>query len=104
MRLKMKKTINYNLKILNLSEEHIKQICRFTKTKYVQGEWQRWQAFAKFKWEHLKLQQERDEILRKIRGIEQRTKQYPPPQSVLSELIQLKDALKIRKEKDGSAI
>lgn len=104
MRLKMKKTINYKSRIPNLSEEHIKQLGRLTKTNYVQGEFQKWDAFAKFKWEHLKLQQERDEILRKIRGIEQRTKQYPPPQSVLSELIQLKDALKIRKEKDGSAI
>ena len=100
----MKKPINYRCRIPNLSEEHIKQICRFTKTQYVQGEWQRWQAFAKFKWEHLKLQQERDELMRKIRTIEKRTKQYPPPQSVLSELIQLKDALKIRKERDGSAI
>jgi hypothetical protein len=100
----MKKTINYKCRIPNLSEEHIKQIGRFTKIQDVQGEWQRWQAFAKFKWEHLKLQQERDVLLRKIRRIEQRTKLYPPPQSVLSELIQLKDALKIRKEKDGSAI
>jgi len=100
----MKKTINYKCSIPNLSEEHIKQIGRFTKTQYVRGEWQRWQAFAKFKWAHLKLQQERDELLRKIRRIEQRTKQYPPTQSVLSELIQLKDALKIRKEKDGSVI
>jgi hypothetical protein len=100
----MKKTINYKCRIPNLSEEHIKQLGRFTKTKYVQGEWQKWQAFAKFKWEHLKLQQERDEILRKIRGIEQRTKQYPPTQSVFSELIQLKDELKIRKEQNGSAI
>ena len=100
----MKKTINYKSRISNLSEEHIKQIGRFTKTQYVHGEWQRWQAFAKFKWEHLKLQQKRDELIRQIRRVEQRTKQYPPPQSVLSELIQLKDALKIRKEKDGSTI
>lgn len=67
MRLKIKKTINYKLKIPNLSEEHIKEICRFTKTQYVRGEWQRWQAFAQFKWAHLKLQHERDELLRKIR-------------------------------------
>ena len=100
----MKKTINYKCRIPNLSEEHIKQIGRFTKTQDVQGEWQRWQAFAKFKWEHLKLQQERDELFRKIRGIEQRTKQYPPTQSVLSELIELKDELKNRREADGSAI
>ena len=100
----MKKPINSRCRIPNLSEEHIKQIGRFTKTQYVRGEWQRWQAFAQFKWAHLKLQHERDELVRKIRGIEQRTKQYPPTQSALSELIQLKDALKIRKEKDGSAV
>ena len=100
----MKKTINYKSRIPNLSEEHIKQIARFTKTQYVQGEWQRWQAFAKFKWAHLKQQEDRDGLIRQIRRIEQRTNLYPPTQSVLSELIQLKDALKIRKEKDGSAI
>lgn len=70
----------------------------------MQGDWQRWQAFAKFKWEHLKQQEERDELLRKIRRIEQRTNLYPPTQAVLLELIQLKDELKIRKEKDGGAI
>jgi hypothetical protein len=96
--------INFKQRIPQLSEEHIKQICSFTKTKYVQGEWQKWQAFAKFKWEHLKLQQERDELLRKIRRIEQRTKQYPPTQSVLLELIQLRNELKIRKEHYGGAI
>ena len=100
----MKKPINYKCRVPNLSEDHIKQICRFTKTQYVQGEWQRWQAFAKFKWEHLKLQQERDELIRKIRGIEKRTKQYPPTQSVLSELIQLRNKLKTIKEHYGTAI
>ena len=63
----MKKTINYKCRIPNLSEEHIKQLGRFTKTKYVQGEWQKWQAFAKFKWEHLKQQQKGDDLTRKIR-------------------------------------
>jgi len=100
----MKKTINYKCRIPNLSEEHIKQIGMFTKTQYVRGEWQRWQAFAKFKWEHLKQQEERDELLRKIRRVEQRTKQYPPTQSVLSELIQLRSKLKTIKEHYGSAI
>ena len=82
----------------------IKKIGGFTKTQHVQGEWQRWHAFAKFKWEHLKLQQERDEIIRKVRVIERRTNQYPPTQSVLSELIQLRNKLKTIKEHYGSAI
>ena len=45
-----------------------------------------------------------EELQQRINQIERRSKQYPPTQSVLSELIQLKDELKIRKEKDGSAI
>ena len=45
-----------------------------------------------------------EELQRRINQIERRSKQYPPTQSVLSELIQLKDELKIREEKDGSAI
>lgn len=44
------------------------------------------------------------ELKRKVGQIERRTKKYPPTQSVLSELIKLKDALKIREEKYGSAI
>ena len=35
-----------------LSEEHIKQICRFLNTPYVKGEYQKWQKFAAFKWWH----------------------------------------------------
>lgn len=48
--------INFKERIPQLSEEHVKQICRFTKTKYVQGEWQRWRAFSEFKWHHLNQQ------------------------------------------------
>jgi hypothetical protein len=44
------------------------------------------------------------ELQRKINAIERRTKHYPPTQSVISELIQLKDALGIRKGKNGSPI
>ena len=40
------------------------------------------------------------ELQQKINEIESRTRHYPPTQSVLSELIQLKDALRIRKEKN----
>lgn len=45
-----------------------------------------------------------EELKRKIGRIESRTKKYPPTQSVLSELIQLKDALRIREEKYGSPV
>lgn len=43
------KRINFKDKIPKLSEEHIKQICRFTKVPYVKGEWQRMKAYAEFK-------------------------------------------------------
>ena len=33
-----------------LSEEHIKQICRFLDKPYVKGEHQKWHKFAAFKW------------------------------------------------------
>ncbi len=49
----MKTRINFMERIPQLSEEQIKQICRFTKTPYVEGEWQRWRAYAEFKkWHH----------------------------------------------------
>ena len=35
-----------------LSEEHIKQICRFLDKPYVKGEYQKWHKFAAFKWWH----------------------------------------------------
>ena len=35
-----------------LSEEHIKQICRFLDKPYVKGEHQKWHKFAAFKWWH----------------------------------------------------
>lgn len=40
------------------------------------------------------------ELQQKINEIERRAKYYPPTQSVISELIQLKDALGIRKGKN----
>jgi hypothetical protein len=40
------------------------------------------------------------ELQQKINQIESRTRHYPPTQSVLSELIQLKEALGIRKGKN----
>lgn len=60
----MKKSINNKVSAQNLSEEHIKQICRFTNTEYVQGEYQKWKAFAEFKWHHLKQQQVRDKLVK----------------------------------------
>ena len=35
-----------------LSEEHIKQICRFLDKPYVKDEYQKWRKFAAFKWWH----------------------------------------------------
>ncbi len=49
--------MNFKNKIPSLSEEHIKQICRFTDTPYVKGQWQTMRAYAEFKIWHLKLQQ-----------------------------------------------
>lgn len=52
----MSERINFGDRIPKLSEEHIKQICRFTNIPYVEGHWQRWRAYAEFKkWHHEKL-------------------------------------------------
>lgn len=53
----MIKRINFKELIPDLSEKQIKQICRFTKTPYAEGEWQKMRAYAEFKkWHHQKLQ------------------------------------------------
>ena len=57
----MKTRINFMERISQRSEEQIKQICRFTKTSYVEGEWQRWRAYAEFKKWHHNLMKDRDE-------------------------------------------
>lgn len=57
----MKIRINFMERIPQLSEEQIKQICRFTKTPYMAGEWQRWRAYAEFKKWHHNLMKGRDE-------------------------------------------
>jgi len=44
----------------NLTEEHIKQIARFAKIEYKQGNYQKWNKFSQFKWWH-KQQQEKGE-------------------------------------------
>ena len=43
-----------------LSEEHIKQMCKFLKIPYVEGEYQKWHKFAAFKWWHKKEMDKRD--------------------------------------------
>ena len=43
-----------------LSEEHIKQICRFLDKPYVKGEYQKWHKFAAFKWWHKREMDKRD--------------------------------------------
>ena len=43
-----------------LSEEHIKQICRFLDKPYVKGEYQKWRKFAAFKWWHKREMDKKD--------------------------------------------
>jgi hypothetical protein len=85
--------INFRERIPQLSEEHIKQICRFANTPYVEGEWQKARAYAEFKrWHHIQLKQ-RDELKKKIREIEHRSKKYPPVQFIMNEYLRMKKDL-----------
>ena len=43
-----------------LSEEHIRQICRFLKITYVKGEYQKWHKFSQFKFWHKNEMDKRD--------------------------------------------
>ena len=43
-----------------LSEEHIRQICRFLDKPYVKGEYLKWHKFSAFKWWHKKEMDKRD--------------------------------------------
>ena len=43
-----------------LSEEYIKQICRFLDKPYVKGEYQKWHKFAAFKRWHKRAMDSRD--------------------------------------------
>ena len=43
-----------------LSEEHIKQICRFLEKPYVKGEYQKWHKFSQFKFWHKREMDKRD--------------------------------------------
>ena len=46
-----------------LSEEHIKQICRFLDTPYVKGEYKSWHKFSQFKFWHKREMDKRDKEL-----------------------------------------
>lgn len=61
----MTKPINFKDRIPLLSQEHIKQICRFTKTEYVEGQWQSMRAYAEFKKWHYSLMKDRDELAKR---------------------------------------
>ena len=50
----------FKYKSILLSEEHIKQICRFLDKPYVKGEYQKWHKFAAFKWWHKREMDKRD--------------------------------------------
>ena len=45
-----------------LSEEHIKQICRFLDAPYVIGEYQKWHKFSQFKFWHKREMDKRDNL------------------------------------------
>ena len=47
-----------------LSEEHIKQICRFLDTPYVKGYYQKWHKFSQFKFWHKREMDKRDKGLK----------------------------------------
>ena len=46
-----------------LSEEHIKQICRFLDKPYVKGEYQKWHKFSQFKIWHKNAMDKRDKFI-----------------------------------------
>ena len=47
-----------------LSEEHIRQICRFLDTPYVKGEHQKWHKFSQFKFWHKREMDKKDALTR----------------------------------------
>jgi hypothetical protein len=57
----------FKYKSSDLSEEHIKQICRFLDKPYVKGEYQRWNKFSQFKIWHKKTMDKRDDELKKAK-------------------------------------
>ena len=51
---------DFQYKNSDLSEEHIRQLCRFLDKPYIKAEYQKWHKFAVFKWWHKKLMDKRD--------------------------------------------
>jgi hypothetical protein len=51
-----------------LSEEHVKQICRFLDMPYVKGEYLRWHKFSAFKWWHKREMDKRDDIKKRVKS------------------------------------
>jgi hypothetical protein len=43
---------DFQYKSSDLSEEHIRKICRFLDKPYVKGEYQKWHKFSQFKFWH----------------------------------------------------
>jgi len=58
---------DFQYKSSDLSEEHIKQICRFQDVPYVKGEYQRMQGYIQFKIWHKKAMDKRDDELKKTK-------------------------------------
>jgi len=55
---------DFQYKSSDLSEEHIKQICRFLDKPYVRGEYQKWHKFSQFKFWHKNEMDKRDALTR----------------------------------------
>jgi hypothetical protein len=54
----------FKYKSSDLSEEHIKQICRFSDRLYVKGEYQRMQGYIQFKIWHKRQMDKRDALIK----------------------------------------
>ena len=53
---------DFQYKSSDLSEEHIRQICRFLDKPYIKGEYQKWHKNAAFKWWHKRELDRRESI------------------------------------------
>jgi hypothetical protein len=51
---------DFQYKNSDLSEEHIRQICRFLDKPYIKGEYQKWDKFSQFKFWHKSEMDKRD--------------------------------------------
>ena len=61
---------DFQYKSSDLSEEHIKHICRFLKITYVKDEYQKWHKFAAFKWWHKRKMDKRFDDIKKSKIID----------------------------------